>query len=149
MFYILIVAYIITVIFLLRMKEWLSVKTLFIFWITVLLFVVLPSTCDNIKIVKSKKIYSLYNDNELNGYFVLGSGSIEQKEYYYYFTKDDGAYYKEKISSNVGIIETEKTPRIETIIMRPNIWYGEAVETIIRQKIYVPKGTIIKEFKVR
>ena len=149
MFYILIAVYIIAIIILLLIKEDINTKIFLILVVSGLLFVILPSTCDDTKIIKSIKIYSLYNNSEIEGNFVLGTGSINQEEYYYYFTEQDGAYYKEKISSNIGIIETDETPKLETTIIRPDIWYGEMIETIINQKLYVPRGTIIKEFKVR
>ena len=148
MYYILIAVYIIIVTILLLIKECLGTKIFFIFCITFLLFMILPLVCDDIKVVQSVKIYSLYNNSEIKGKFILGSGSINQEEYYYFFTKKDNAYYKEKVSNKTGIIETDKTPKLEETTIYPKIWYGQLFE--IRQyKLYVPKGTIIKEFKVR
>jgi hypothetical protein len=149
MFYVLIAAYIIVVTILVTVKTDIGTKILFIFLISVVLFLTLPLTCDEVKIVKSVKIYSLHDDKEQSGSFILGSGFINENGYYYYFTKNGDTYYKDEVSDKTGIIETDETPKLVTITVYPNIWYGKCFKIRKSHKLYVPKGTIIKEFKVR
>lgn len=101
-------------------------------------------------------IHSLKNKSEVSGDFFLGSGSIENKEYYYFYYKSSLGFKRDKVLvSETSIVETDdKNPEIvrgeqcydqNTLIK----WQcGEVESQRYKYIMYVPKGTIIKEFNV-
>lgn len=101
-------------------------------------------------------IYSLKNQEKIQGDFYLGSGSIEQVEYYYFYWKDvNGFYNRGQEEVNKTVIEESDTCRPHTEVLnykyisRTSLVsvYGEEEQE--RYKIVVPRGTIINNFEVR
>ena len=94
------------------------------------------------------EIISLKTSNEISGSFFLGCGSIKGETYYFYYNKIKDNIYK-----------LEKSDALETIIIEDGNTYieytmsyrectGEKLGQKENIKIHVPKGTIIKEFKL-
>ena len=97
-------------------------------------------------------IYSLKNQNDTEGDFLLGSGNIEQKEYYYYFYKGVNGYNRGKINVNSVSIQETNSRRAELVEIYRTYsqdgfirWQPQSTNRYI---MYVPKNTIIKQFKV-
>lgn len=96
------------------------------------------------------EIYSLNFGEKLSGQFILSSGSVESKEYYYYFVSAYGGFIKESIPTDkVIIIESDCAPHIEYYDRHiENWWDNYTIRRDGKVKMYVPKNTIIREFKV-
>lgn len=91
---------------------------------------------------------SLERDSETSGRFILGSGRIETTQYYFFYYESIYGYKLSKIPvDNTYLIETNKRPQIVNVVDRYNgglikLEDGRSKRTII----YVPEGTIIKQF---
>ena len=94
------------------------------------------------------KIVSLERDTAITGSFFIGTGSIGERQYYFvYEEKQPNQYALRKIpafilcgnhrGSAATLIESEETPRVIKYKINRNHYY---------YKIYVPFGTVIKEF---
>jgi len=107
------------------------------------------------------EIVSLQPFNSVEGSFVLGTGTIDGKMYYIYMKKESGGYRKGKIlADDVLICETnEVSPRLSWKVLDrkvPTWLWPEFIIPIFDDffksprdfVMYVPKGTIIKEFRV-
>jgi hypothetical protein len=99
-------------------------------------------------------IHSLGNDKYLEGEFTLGSGSIEEIDYYFYYINTSKGFKRCKTRVDKSfIIETNDVkPHIETVVIHykdEEKFFKTIDGTTNHRVIYVPKGTIIKEFKVR
>lgn len=114
---------------------------------------------DNINLYREHKIVNIIsakNSQEVSGSFVLGSGSIKEVEYYYYYFNTVSGYKRDKIEvSNTYVKEHNlKTAFIvgleEISISRFGIFTNEYHENNHYEKhiIYVPKNSIIREFKI-
>jgi len=111
----------------------------------------------NIEISYKQDIVSLNNQLTTEGSFTLGCGTLEGKEYYFYMHKlSDGGYKRGKVSvKNVILYETDEiSPRIEWTEISNDIpeWYGPDIVGVMKKKdrkLYIPYGTIIKEFRVK
>ena len=98
-------------------------------------------------------IYSAFNSTDTEGHFGLFSGSVEGIEYYYVFYKSNYGYERAKR-------EVYKTSIVETDSRRPEIvklytrydnsgffkWWDSSQHKYI---MYVPKNSVIKEFRIR
>lgn len=97
-------------------------------------------------------LYSLKNQNDTEGDFFLGSGSIEQTEYYYYYYKGVNGYVRGKISVNSVSIQETNSRRPELV----EIYATYPQDVFIRWQphptnqyiMYVPKNTVVKRFSV-
>lgn len=96
-------------------------------------------------------VYSLKNQNDTEGSFFLGSGNIDQIEYYYYFYRGKYGYDRGKLPiNNVSIVETDtrkpELTQVYNIYDTTNLllWAPNPTEQYI---LYVPKNTIIRQFK--
>jgi len=122
-----------------------------IIWI--LFFVATVSGCNGIQ-EHEFPIVSIERDLNIEGSFFLGSGSISERMYYFtYAVLLDGGYYLVKIPSGVSIIyETNAiSPRVHvtwnsTVTLNGFSFRDSCLWKSVR--IYVPLGTIIKEFKL-
>jgi len=140
-----------------------------------LVWLITANTLEN-KITETSYIYkeapiaSLRNDNQLHGEFFLGCGTISEYEYYFFFKENkNGRLEREKISVNcVEIEETDlKSPCLavpykvrylnKSKMKNYRLWFinKENEEKVndyhdFHQKriLYVPKGTIITNFKL-
>ena len=99
-------------------------------------------------------IQSLKNSNDIQGSFVLGTGSVDQVEYYYYYYKDINGYFRrgKKQVENTVIEEREGTPHIERKYIKrvsiTGIVKSYRDKPSEEYKIVVPKGTVINKFEV-
>ena len=102
-------------------------------------------------------IVSLRDNSSLSGEFFLGYGKIGTDNCYIYYHKvDNNQFIQRSIStSNVTIVETnEQTPKLQwnnyyyktPNWLMPDWWTND--EHSENLKLIVPKGTIIKQFKV-
>ncbi|MFW6046949.1 MAG: hypothetical protein ACOCP4_04090 [Candidatus Woesearchaeota archaeon] len=102
-------------------------------------------------------ISSLHNNTEISGSFFIGSGSIDETEYYFTFVKiGDNTYKRKKFrTDDTYIIESNSgKPRVikKTANMKLNDYITPSwLTTITRPKyyMYVPEGTIIKDFRLK
>lgn len=117
-------------------------------------------------------IYSLKSNDEINGSFFIGSGHIREKEYYYFFKEHDenGSLIRDKVVALQTPIlqDSSKHPCLVQeirVVSKYNKWFvgltalieGEdeylgkriGLESgIISNKLIVPEGTIIQEFRI-
>lgn len=103
-------------------------------------------------VVGEERIYSLETSSKIDGSFILGSGTINQKFIYVFYKKNmDGSYHLDYIdASDTDIVETNTTePCIQEIrykVVNPDWWYkaGTAVPSKYKVKrlVVVPVGTI-------
>ncbi len=99
-------------------------------------------------------IESLGNDKYTEGSFMLGSGSIETIDYYFFYVNTINGYKRLKTPvCDTYIIETDnKRPEYIQVY---NTWDDEDMflkvflDDVTYRILYVPKNTIIKDFKVR
>lgn len=99
-------------------------------------------------------IVSLVNLQQTEGSFVLGTGSIEGVEYYFYMCKyDNGSFERKKINvSRTLVYETNQTKPMITCNskrIKKNFFFYPTYISTYDFKIYVPVGTIIKEFRIQ
>ena len=99
------------------------------------------------------EILSVGNQNSLTGSFVLGTGSISNRNVYVFYKKTyDGGLLKDYVNAYSTPVYEDNTvsPRIVEFTHYkdyPKIfpWKYKSSKTY---KIYVPEGTIIKEFSL-
>ena len=100
-------------------------------------------------------IHSLGNDKYTEGDFFIGSGSIEEVDYYFFYVNTiKGMARIKRPVNDCYIIETDnRRPEIVGIKYIHDdkdkffkVWFEDVVT---EYKIYVPKGTIVKDFRVR
>lgn len=96
-------------------------------------------------------IYSLMNQTNSEGSFMLGSGSIEGVEYYYVFYRGVDGYRRAKYRVyHVALVETND--RNPEIVERSTFFSGGLIQWKPSGEgeyiMYVPKGTIIRKFEV-
>jgi len=99
-------------------------------------------------------IESLGNDKYLSGSFFLGSGTINEIDYYYFYVNTTNGYSRLKRPiSETYIIETDNRKPELTIVYdhydNTDKFWTVAEDTKLYYKLYVPKGTIIRDFRVR
>lgn len=99
-------------------------------------------------------ISSLKPNNNTEGSFFLGSGSIKDVEYYLFFQKlKNSRYIRGRVPAEGTIIEenNNENPRLEWTRHTGKTNKFITMEYIHKDKdyiLYVPEGTIIKQFKL-
>ena len=119
------------------------------------------SVCENTKlprrVVSTKYIYSLQDNTLTPGRFFLGGGSVNERPVYSYYEKGNYGYrLGYTYADEVEIIESNSVPRVEKsrpIIIRKKPFYKSMIWIIAppscdRTTIYIPVGTIIKNFNL-
>ena len=87
-------------------------------------------------------IYSISRETTLNGRFLLGSGFVnDEATYFLYAQWDDGIKLLQIPARKAIIVETDGVPHIKGSHDKYGYWYSAS--------IYVPRGTIIREFQLR
>ncbi len=89
------------------------------------------------------EIYSVTRENEVEGHFTLGCGSINTDTYYYFYIQTEPNVYrltKLKVDGNTYIKEVNDNFNI--IAVNPENSFT------IKYYVNVPKGTIIKSYNV-
>lgn len=99
-------------------------------------------------------IYSLRVNGTVSGSFFLGSGYIGSSNKYYFYTKgNDGRFLLESSwTNNTYLIETDKAPKRtqQKIHYKSPEWlcpFDLAEDEWTSVDLYVPKDTVIKDFK--
>lgn len=91
---------------------------------------------------KQYDIYTLNSGTVIDGSFVLGSGTIDTHIAYFYYAMTENGYKKEMLVADgydIFIVEdNSKTPSVYKVKDKWEIDYYYV--------IYVPEGTIIKEY---
>lgn len=112
------------------------------------------------KVWYTKNIHSLKDVNSgLEGSFFLGTGSIGSTWYYQAYVNTDDGFHKEKFEQNKTYIKEVDhiKPKVEKYIeVTHNNWFktwltGVAISDgccYTKIILYVPKGTIIREFRL-
>jgi len=106
-----------------------------------------------------RQIVSIKGSSFVSGSFLLGCGTINSSRYYVYYEKTEGGgFQQEKINVNRAIIFEEENckPRIKwegkkytcSEYWLPKWAAPTTKEFYTKRLIYVPKGTIIQEFKL-
>lgn len=112
---------------------------------------------DHIKTKEAHYYYmkSLGNNTSISGDFFLGSGSIEEKEYYFFYVNTVKGMRKMKLPiDKTYIIETDdrrpEAVEIQEWVDDKDLFFKDLIGyTTDHYKLYVPKGTVIRDFKVR
>lgn len=116
-------------------------------------------------VIESYEIVSLKDNDNTNGTFVLGTGSVYDTTYYVYnYKTEDGGIKRDKINTNdATVYETKDSPHIDVIGKKLkesakdsvmyhlfNVGFLEDYITSTPNdcKIYIPEGSIITEFKI-
>jgi len=89
---------------------------------------------------KMANILSISRESEVEGRFVLGSGSIKETQYYFY-------YYETNMGVKLGKIDASKTYIIETSEYEPCIYdtkIGDSFEQYYT--LYVPYNTLVTNY---
>lgn len=108
----------------------------------------------------TKHIHTLKDANSgLEGSFFLGTGSIGSTWYYQAYVNTEDGFHKEKFKQNITYIKEVDhiKPKVEKYIeVTHNNWFetwltGVAISNgccYTKIILYVPKGTIIREFRL-
>ena len=107
--------------------------------------------------VESHKYYieSLGNDKYTQGNFGLFTGNIKETDYYFFYVKKRHGMKRQKIKvKEAYLIETDTVePKVTAIIKKYNNednFFTVANNNYPKYyRIYVPKNTVIRKFKVR
>jgi len=126
-----------------------SVVSLFLyFMISMILFSILAKPAIDIEC----NIISMTRQTDLEGSFVLGTGSIHNVRYYIYRVQYSDGGIREYTAPihQTTLYETDDTPKMVrymwamsrniTLMRRPNEQY--------EYKFYVPRGCVVKEFNI-
>ena len=99
------------------------------------------------------------NNSEVNGSFVIGSGSIEETEYYSYYTKRQKGFIRGKIEAentyinevgnltNTGLVTKYKEENESRFGIFKKEWLIDGNTDYYT--IEVPKNTIIRQFQLK
>ncbi|MGQ1928193.1 hypothetical protein [Ornithobacterium rhinotracheale] len=93
---------------------------------------------------------SLERGSSFKGEFMLGTGSVEGKDYYYMYNDlGDSTYKLFKLPCDEYVIKetNEIPPGIRKVKVTRTFWKFYEIEEKDEKIINVPKGTIIKKFK--
>ena len=120
-------------------------------WFLWTIFTMPHPTCEYSTI--TQPIYSLERENSISGSFILGFGSVEGKPTYYFYKNDTlGVVLDSENAYYTSLVETNER---EPSLVYYDIEHGECPPEIRKYSgwtgnkiIYVPEGTIKKEFKV-
>ena len=109
--------------------------------ITLLLIIFLLAGCEW-KLKDTFDIYSIERISSVEGSFILGCGSISGEEYFYAWRDKEGGLSLAKMSRSGSIIyeDGDEYQYVEK-------WRSYS-SNHYKWKIHVPKGTILKEFKL-
>ncbi|CAL2082866.1 hypothetical protein [Tenacibaculum dicentrarchi] len=99
-------------------------------------------------------IESLGNDKYMEGVFFLGNGYVMEKDYYFFYVNTSNGYQRLKIPvESTYLIETdERRPEYVQIYRDYNddkSFWKVLPDCEKYNKLYVPKGTIVRDFRVR
>jgi len=94
-------------------------------------------------------LYGGYNNNELSGYFFLGSGSIQETDVVYYWINDDGVKSKHSQRMDKSVfIEDGKNIMIQKIkgCDAPSSWWAP-YEKVLQYEFHVPENSIVQMYQ--
>lgn len=92
-------------------------------------------------------ILSLNRETKVEGYFTLGCGRIESKEYYVAWYVSGHNEYGTKYS--LLKLEVNSVDLIETDALQPQYWQHKSKGSYETSScLYVPVGTILQEYKL-
>lgn len=106
---------------------------------------------DDVKI----PIYSIRNQGEANGRFILGSGFISSSEYYVAFVDNRGGLIRAKYPSySTTVFQDSDEPYVmyQTVTYRASYWVAPFItywKKDTSMDLHVPKDTIIEKFELR
>lgn len=102
------------------------------------------------------KLVSLRDKSVVEGSFMLGSGSIGEKDYFVYYREWGSGFKKEKLPAENSVIFEDS--QVATLVVKKQIYEeGWMNSFLIRRdgmsvrsyEFHVPKGTIIQKFSVQ
>lgn len=99
-------------------------------------------------------IYSLQDNSNVNGTFILGGGSVKEEPVYTYYIKTNAGYMLTNIKSELcAIQESDKIKH--SIVTRKNVFINNNLRRWLIEPratpehiVYVPNGTIIRNFNL-
>ncbi len=99
-------------------------------------------------------IHSLGNDKYLNGDFMLGTGTISETDYYFFYVKTVRGMSRIKVRVyDTYLIETDsRRPEYVEVVQKyddEGRFWKVICDDKLFNKLYVPTGTIVREFSVR
>ncbi|MCR9040819.1 hypothetical protein QRX25_14850 [Bacillus sp. L381] len=124
--------------------------------VVVFLIAVIPSFCIETKPVNPHKteIYSIKDNAKTSGSFVLGSGSINEKQYFYFVKEKDGFKTVSKTAVEDSKMKEGKyaNPYVLTYDMEykspfARFFYGKEAPGE-SYEFYLPEDTITTEYKI-
>ncbi|MDO4966753.1 MAG: hypothetical protein Q4E51_08615 [Lachnospiraceae bacterium] len=101
--------------------------------------------------VKSKNLYALQDNVDINGSYFLGCGSTGRNlEYYYVYMTEDGGYKTDKISAeNITVYYTDEDYRIDTVYFEfDNIVHRFLGAGYTEYRAYIPRGSILQNYLI-
>jgi|GEM_PF-4529980 len=144
------------------------ISSIIVFFASLFSGIIYTTSCEQSEeyISENVSLVALQDNRDVNGQFFLGTGSFQQDSYYYYAYYDDGDIVTDKkLSSNCRIREdSNKKPCLERHNFRVplkqqeslafKLFYvglnknGDSVLDNHYYKFIVPKGSVLKNFKV-
>ncbi len=101
------------------------------------------------------EIASVKTDERISGSFFLGCGMIGTKTYYYWYqgTSETGYRLRQEDVRKCKIWEVDGPPKVKiwgSVEAVPTWWVSPfaAKDNWVQYDLYVPKGTIIRQFKL-
>jgi len=110
-----------------------------------------------IEVITEKPIVSLFKDTATSGSFVIGTGSMHSSLHYYsYINTNNGLFLEAYPRNKTYIVEQAGPTKVVTTsykcVMPLISWArGEETSKVYRNQkhiLYVPFGTVLKEFKL-
>lgn len=105
---------------------------------------------------KRVKLLSLRDRTAVEGFFVLGTGSIKQVEYYAYYRAAGNGMKKDWVPvASSTIVETDSDPELviyKNVYKQDWYWYlgGKILpskdQALYLYELHVPKGTVVQKF---
>lgn len=128
-----------------------------LFTITFTSIAIYGTYVDSIKYYEERHeyyIYSLGNDKYMEGDFGLFTGSINEIDYYFFYVNYVNGMGREKIATSNGYIkEGDYRPEVRGVYekYRDEDRFWKVMDEYHEEhfRIYVPRNTIIRDFKVR
>ena len=96
------------------------------------------------------QLANLHDDTLTEGFFFLGTGSINEERCVFYRYEEDGGWKLDSVEADLAIIYEEERSDGELIIYKPTLlsWFW-SIYYDDRYEFYIPEGSIIREYEVR
>lgn len=102
----------------------------------------------NIEEIEKISIYSSYNATSTEGGFVLGSGSVDEKEIVFYWVNNNGVKSKQHqlMSQSIFIEDGNRYVLLKSRVCKENMKWFYICEGFYQAEFHVPEGSIAKMY---